>query len=124
MNNIIPPLSLRTQADNLPARGQGQHQLHLSLQLPSGQTQLAPQLCPCGQVDGDLVHQQPRLHRPRERHPRPQLPRAPRALPGPGAGAVGHVQGGHAGHTRDGDTHGAHSAARQPGREVRLQTDG
>ena len=117
MNNITPS-SLRTQADNLPARGQGQHQLHLRLQLPGGAPQLAPQLEAGGQVDGDLVHQQPRHRRPGERHPRPQLPGAPRALPGPGAGAVGHLQGGHAQHPRHGDTHGADPAARQPGREV------
>ena len=72
-------------------------------------------------MDGHLLPPLRHAHRPRELHPRPQLPRAAGALQvrgrgggGAGPGAVGHLQVRHAPHPGHGDTHGAHPAAGQP----------
>ena len=62
-------------------------------------------------MDGHLLPPHLGLHRPGECDPRPQLPRPARTLPESRAGAVGHLQGGHAPHPRDGDTDGADPAA-------------
>ena len=105
------PRHIRPEADNLSPGRQGLHQLHLQPQLPCGQAVLAAEQQEGGQVDGHLLPPHLRQGRPGERHPRPQLPRPPRALPGPGAGALGHLQGRHASDPRDGDPHGENSPA-------------
>ena len=103
------PRHIRPEADNLSPGRQGLHQLHLQPQLPGRQALLAAEQQEGGQVDGHLLPPHLGQGRPGERHPRPQLPRPARALPGCRAGALGHLQGGHASHPRDGDSHGANS---------------
>ena len=126
------PRHIRPQADNLSPRRQGLHQLHLQPQLPRRLSLLAAEQQEGGQVDGHLLppHLGPR--RPGEHHPRPQLPRPARALPRPRAGALGHLQSGHAHDPRDGDPHGENSPPRlhpgpaplPPGRLGGCQWDG
>jgi len=101
----------RAQADNLPARGQGEHQLHQQLQLPCCQVVLAPQQQDGGQVDGHLLPSNFWWHWSWELLLSAQLSCAARTFPGTRAGAVGHMQGRYANHTWDGDTNGKNSAS-------------
>ena len=76
----------RAQADNLPARGQGEHQLHQQLQLPCCQVVLAPQQQDGGQVDGHLLPSNFRWHWSWELLLSAQLSCAARTFPGTRAG--------------------------------------